>query len=58
MKYYIRQTVFSAREHFTVKDEFGSDCLAVHAPGGFRAGLKLHICDMMGNEVAYIAAVR
>jgi len=54
MKYYIKQTVFSRVEHFTVKDEFGNDVFEVRSPMGFRAGLKLHVCDMTGTEVAYI----
>ena len=54
MKYYIKQTVFSAVEHFTVKDEFGNDCFDVRSPRGFRVGLKLHVCDMAGNEIAFI----
>ena len=54
MKYYIKQTVFSAVEHFTVKDEFGNDCFDIRSPRGLRVGLKLHVCDMTGSEIAFI----
>lgn len=54
MKLYIRQKVFSALDHFFVKDENGNDKYEVRSPGGITVGLKLHIHTMDGKEVAYI----
>ena len=54
MKLLIKQTVFSALEHFTVTDEAGNVRFEVKSPMGFRVGLKLHISDANGAEVALI----
>ena len=53
MKLYIRQKVFSFKEKFTVKDEYGQDKYMVEGEF-FSLGKKLHIYDMAGNEVAFI----
>ena len=53
MKFYIRQKVFSWRDKFTVKDEYGQDRFYVEGEL-FSLGKKLHINDMSGNEVAFI----
>ncbi len=53
MKLYIRQKVFSFKDKFTVKDEYGQDKYMVEGEF-FSLGKKLHIYDMAGNEVAFI----
>ncbi len=54
MKLYIKQKVFSWNSQFTVKDESGHDRYTVEGKV-FSLGHKLHVCDMDGHEVAYIA---
>lgn len=53
MKLYIKQKVFSFKDKFTVKDEYGQDKYMVEGEI-FSLGKKLHIYDMAGNEVAFI----
>ena len=53
MKLYIKQKVFSFKDKFTVKDEYGQDKYFVEGEF-FSLGKKLHIYDMAGNEVAFI----
>ena len=54
MKLYIKQKVFSWNEKFTVKDEYGQD--RYYVEGEFLTlGRKLHVYDMAGREVAFIA---
>ena len=53
MKLYIRQKVFSWKDKFTVKDQYGQDKYQVEGEF-FSLGKKLHIYDMAGNEVAFI----
>jgi len=53
MKLYIKQKVFSWRDKFSVKDEFGND--SYFAQGEiFSWGRKLHVFDSVGREVAFI----
>ncbi len=54
MKLYIKQSVFSVGEHFAVTDENGIDRYEVRSKLGIRVGLKLHVFDMTGREVAFI----
>ena len=53
IKLYMKQKVFSVRDRFTVRDGSGQDRYYVEGEF-FSIGKKLHICDMMGNEVSYI----
>lgn len=53
MKLYIKQKVFSFKDKFTVKDEYGQDKYVVEGEL-FSFGKKLHVYDMAGNEVAFI----
>ena len=53
MKLYIKQKVFSWKDKFFVKDEFGNDRYYVEGEL-FSLGKKLHIYDMNGNELAFI----
>ena len=53
MNLYIKQKVFSFKDKFTVKDEYGQDKYIVEGEF-FSLGKKLHIYDMAGNEVAFI----
>ncbi|MBO5936116.1 MAG: LURP-one-related family protein [Clostridia bacterium] len=53
MKLYIRQKVFSWKDKFAVKDEYGQDKYYVEGEF-FSFGKKLHVYDMAGNEVAFI----
>lgn len=53
MKLYIRQKVFSWKDKFTVKDQYGQDKYMVEGEM-FSLGKKLHVSDMAGNEVAFI----
>ena len=53
MNLYIKQKVFSFKDKFTVKDEYGQDKYMVEGEF-FSLGKKLHIYDMAGNEVAFI----
>ena len=54
MKLYIKQKVFSWKDKFTVKDECGQDKYTVEGEF-FSWGRKLHVYDMAGREVAFIA---
>lgn len=53
MKLYIKQKVFSWKDKFYVKDEFGNDRYYVEGEL-FSLGKKLHIYDMNNNELAFI----
>jgi len=53
MKLYIKQKVFSWKDKFTVKNEYGEDRYYIEGEL-FSFGKKLHIYDMSGNEVAFI----
>ena len=53
MKLYIQQKVFSWKDKFYVKDEYGNDRYYVEGEL-FSWGKKLHVYDMSGNEAAYI----
>lgn len=54
MKLYIKQKVFSWKDKFTVKDVDGNDRYMVEGEF-FTIGRKLHVYDMAGREVIYIA---
>ena len=54
MKLYIKQKVFSWNDRFTVRDADGNDRYTVEGEL-FSFGRKLHVCDMTGVEVVYIA---
>ena len=53
MKLYMKQKVFSWRDKFYIKDEYGTDRYYVEGEF-FTIGKKLHVFDMRGREVAYI----
>ncbi len=53
MKLYIKQKVFSFRDRFTVKDEYGEDKYYVEGEI-LSLGKKLRIYDMGGNELALV----
>ncbi len=53
LKLYMNQKVFSWVDEFTIKDANGVDRYRVEGEF-FSLGKKLHIYDMMGNEVATI----
>lgn len=53
MKLYIKQKVFSLRDRFTVKDEYGEDKYYVEGEI-LSLGKKLRIYDMGGNELAFV----
>ena len=53
MKLYIKQKVFSWKDRFTVKDEYGVDRYTVEGEF-FSLGRKLHVYDMEGREVIFI----
>ena len=53
MKLYIRQKVFSWRDRFTVKDEYGHDCYFAEGEF-FSMGKQLHVYDANGHAVAHI----
>ena len=53
MKLYIKQKVFSFKDRFFVKDEYGVDRYAVEGEL-FSWGKKLHVFDISGKEVAFI----
>ena len=53
MKLYIKQKVFSWKDQFTVKSEYDEDRYTVEGEV-FSLGKKLHVKDMIGNEVAFI----
>lgn len=53
MKLYIKQKVFSWKDKFYVRDEYGNDKYYVEGEF-FSFGKKLHIYDMNGNELALV----
>lgn len=53
MKLYIKQKIFSWKDKFYVRDEFGNDKYYVEGEL-FSLGKKLHIYDMSGNELALV----
>lgn len=53
MRLCIRQKVFSWRDKFTVKDEYGEDRYYVEGEL-FSWGKKLHVMDMTGREAAFV----
>lgn len=53
MKLYMKQKVFSLRDRFYIKDEFGNDRYYVEGEF-FTIGRKLHLYDINGNELAFI----
>lgn len=53
MKLYMKQKVFSFRDKFTIKDEYGNDKYYVEGEV-FSLGKKLRIYDMNHNELAFI----
>ena len=50
MKLYIKQKLWSWKDKFTVKDEYGEDRYTVEGEF-FSLGRKLHVCDMAGREL-------
>ena len=54
MKLYIKQKVFSWKDKFFVKDEYGQDKYYVEGEL-FSWGRKLHVYDMNQREVVFIA---
>lgn len=52
-KLYMKQKAFSLRDRFTVRDASEQDRYYVEGEI-FTIGKKLHICDMAGEEVAFI----
>ncbi len=54
MKLYIKQKMFSWKDKFFVKDEYGQDKYYVEGEL-FSWGRKLHVYDMNQREVAFIA---
>lgn len=54
MKLYMKQKVFSFRDKFYVKDEYGDDKYYIEGEI-FSFGKKLHICDLAGNELALVS---
>jgi len=53
VRYQIRQKIFSLRDNFTIKDQFGNNCYQV--TGKIMAlGDKLYFNDMEGNNLIYI----
>lgn len=53
-KLYMKQKVFSLVDRFTIKNEAEEDCYQVEGDFVVIGGKKLHIKDMMGNEVALV----
>ncbi|NLV50009.1 MAG: hypothetical protein GXY20_04865 [Clostridiales bacterium] len=53
MKLYIREKVFSWKDRFTIKDEFGQDRYFVEGEL-FSWGKKLHVYGTDGSEAAFI----
>jgi uncharacterized protein YxjI len=53
MRLWMKQKVFSWGDHFTIKDDAGSDRYTVQGEV-FSWGKKLHVLDSFGNEVAFI----
>ncbi|MBQ6163125.1 MAG: LURP-one-related family protein [Clostridia bacterium] len=53
MKLYMKQKVFSWKDKFTIKNEYGEDCYFVEGQL-ISLGKKLHIYDRNENEVAFV----
>ena len=53
MKLYMKQKVFSWRDRFYIKNEFGEDVYYIEGEL-FSLGKKLHIFDMTGRELAFV----
>lgn len=53
MKLYMKQKVFSFRDRFTIKDEYGEDRYFVEGEI-LSFGKKLRIYDMHGRELAFV----
>lgn len=53
MKLYMKQKVFSFRDRFTIKNEYGEDKYYVEGEI-LSVGKKLRIYDMSGNELAFV----
>ncbi|MBW7573937.1 LURP-one-related/scramblase family protein [Caproiciproducens faecalis] len=53
MNLYIKQKIFSLRDKYNVYDELGDPVYAVEGEL-FTWGAKIHLCDLMGNELYYI----
>ncbi len=53
MKYYIKQSVFTLAESFTVKNEYGEDVYKVEG-SFFRYPKEFNIYDMNGRRVSHI----
>ncbi len=53
MKLYMKQKVFSFRDRFTIKNEYGEDKYYVEGEI-LSLGKKLRIYDMSGNELAFV----
>ncbi|MDE6863009.1 MAG: hypothetical protein K2J41_01320 [Eubacterium sp.] len=53
MKLYMKQKVFSFRDRFTIKDEYGEDKYYIEGEI-LSLGKKLRIYDMGGNELAFV----
>ena len=54
MKLYIKQEVFRALPRFKVLDEQGNEKYDIGTQGMIQVGLKLHIHDMNGTELAVL----
>ena len=53
MRYLVRQKIFSFRDTFTIKDEYGNDCFKVFGRI-FSFGNKLTLTDLLDQELYYI----
>lgn len=53
MRLYMKQKVFSWKDRFYIKDEYGRDCYYVEGEL-FSVGKKFHIYNMRGEEMAYV----
>ena len=53
MRYLVRQKIFSFRDSFTIKDEFGNDCFKVFGRI-LSFGNKLTLTDLLDQELYYI----
>ena len=53
MKLYMKQKVFSWKDKFAIKNEYGEDCYFVEGQL-ISLGKKLHIYDRNENEVAFV----
>ena len=53
-KLYMKQKVFAIVDRFTVKNEAEEDCYQVEGDFVLIRGKRLHIRDMMGNELALV----